>query len=93
MLPFIKIPLYAMSPLHDPLYIEFISRLRHARKEKGWSQKEFGKRLEKKQSYVSKVETCERRLDIIETIQWCQVLEVYLVEVLPPEFRTFFAGK
>ena len=82
-----------MLALHDPLYIEFISRLRHARKDKGLSQKEFGRRLGKKQSYVSKVETCERRLDVIEAFRWCQVLEVSLVEVLPPEFRILVTEK
>ena len=74
-----------MSKAHDPLYIEFVAKLRAARKTKGISQQELGKRIGKEQSFVSKVETCERRLDLIEAARWCAVLDIQLEDVLPSE--------
>jgi transcriptional regulator with XRE-family HTH domain len=73
-----------MSGAHDPQYIEFIARLRSVRKAKGLSQKELGELLNKPQSFVSKVETCERRLDVIEAAEWCVALGIRLEETLPP---------
>ena len=49
------------SGAHDPQYIEFIARLRNARKVNNLSQKRLGNLLNKPQPFVSKVETCERR--------------------------------
>jgi len=69
---------------HDPQYIELIARLRNARKAKKLSQKELGELLNKPQSFVSKVETCERRLDAIETANWCIALGIALEDALPP---------
>lgn len=73
-----------MPGTHDPQYIEFIVRLRNARKAKNLSQKEFGNLINKPQSFVSKVETCERRLDVIETAKWCIALGILLEDALPP---------
>lgn len=39
-------------------------------------------RLNKPQSYVSKVEILERRLDMIELMDWLQILEVELTKFL-----------
>lgn len=76
-----------MSGVHDPLYIEFIARLRHARKERNLSQQQLGDRLGKAQTFISKVETCERRLDVIEAAKWCAVLGLGLEDVLPSEIK------
>jgi transcriptional regulator with XRE-family HTH domain len=73
-----------MTGAHDPQYIELIARLRNARKAKQLSQKEFGDLLDKTQSFVSKVETCERRLDVIEAAKWCIALGISLDDALPP---------
>jgi transcriptional regulator with XRE-family HTH domain len=73
--------------IHNPLYIEFIAQLRRARRAKGLTQETLGALLKKPQAFVSKVETCERRLDVIEAAQWCVVLEIQLKEVLPAELR------
>ena len=74
-----------MPGIHSPLYIEFIAQLRRARRTKGLTQKTLGVLLKKPQAFVSKVETCERRLDLIEAAQWCVVLGIQLKEVLPAE--------
>lgn len=76
-----------MSGAHDPLYIEFIAHLRHARKRKNLSQQQLGERLGKEQTFVSKVETCERRLDVIEAVKWCAALGLCLEDVLPSEIK------
>jgi transcriptional regulator with XRE-family HTH domain len=76
-----------MTAAHDPQYIELIARLRNARKVKKLSQKELGDLLNKPQSFVSKVETCERRIDVIEAAQWCIALGIALEDVLPPSVK------
>lgn len=72
-----------MLSTHNPLYIEFVSKLRAARKAQRISQVSLGKTLKKPQAFVSKVETCERRLDLVEAAEWCLALGVHLNDVLP----------
>lgn len=74
-----------MSGAHDPLYIEFIARLRNTRKRRNLSQRQLGERLGKDQTFISKVETCERRIDVIEAARWCAALDLRLEDVLPSE--------
>lgn len=76
-----------MPAAHKPEYMEFVSRLRSARKAKRLSQRDLGAALGKPQSYVSKVETCERRLDLIETAEWCLALDIQLGDILPQRLR------
>ena len=47
-------------------YQELLNRLRTARLEAGLTQEEVARRLGKNQSFVSRSETCERRIDVIE---------------------------
>lgn len=76
-----------MPTIHAPHYIEFVTRLRNARKAKKITQDELAGLLHKPQSYVSKVETCERRLDVIEAAEWCIVLGITLSDVLPNDLK------
>lgn len=76
-----------MRAAHNPNYIEFIARLRRARKAQGMSQHTLAERLSKPQSFVSKVETCERRIDLIEAAEWCLVLGVSLDQIMPPRLK------
>jgi transcriptional regulator with XRE-family HTH domain len=76
-----------MSAAHKPLYIEFISLLRQTRIWRGLSQRDLGKLLDKPQSFISKVETCERRIDVIEAAEWCAALQIGLEAALPRELR------
>ncbi|MBI2410833.1 MAG: helix-turn-helix transcriptional regulator [Candidatus Kerfeldbacteria bacterium] len=43
-----------------------VQQLQHARKDAGLSQKDAARLLEKTQSYISKVESGQSRIDIIE---------------------------
>lgn len=72
-----------MRAVYDPAYIEFVSRLRTARKSKGYTQYALARLLRKPQSYVSKVETAERRIDVLEAARWCIALGITLDEVIP----------
>ena len=47
-----------------------------ARQDKGLTQLEVAARLSKPQSYVSKYESGERRLDVIEFLEVCEALSV-----------------
>ncbi|HET6453998.1 MAG TPA: helix-turn-helix transcriptional regulator [Armatimonadota bacterium] len=76
-----------MPAANRPEYMEFVARIRCVRKSKGVTQEELSLRLGKPQSFVSKVETCERRLDIIEAAHWCLALGVTLDQVLPAQLR------
>ena len=75
-----------MKTIHDQRYIEVIALLRKARERSGRTQGEIAQMLGRPQSYVSKVETCERRVDVIELFQLCRIINVTLAEVIPAEF-------
>jgi transcriptional regulator with XRE-family HTH domain len=48
----------------------------------GVSQRELARRLDRGHSYVGRIETGDRRLDLPEFIEWCELLEADPVEVL-----------
>jgi len=52
--------------IYSKEYKNVIKKLKEARFEVGLKQEEVAKKLKKHQSYVSKVEMGERRIDIIE---------------------------
>ncbi len=52
------------------------------RKSKGITQQELANRLDRPQSYIAKVETGERRLDVVEFVEWAQALEERSFEVM-----------
>jgi transcriptional regulator with XRE-family HTH domain len=51
---------------HSKRYREFTGKLRSARAESKFSQRDVAKRLQKPPSYVAKIESGERRVDFIE---------------------------
>lgn len=73
-----------MKSARDQRYIEFIAVLRAARLAAGLTQADLARALAKPQSYISKVETCERRIDVVETADWCRALSLTVDSVLPP---------
>ncbi|MBK7950646.1 MAG: helix-turn-helix transcriptional regulator [Deltaproteobacteria bacterium] len=52
--------------LHTQRYRRFLDRLKNARVEAGLTQAEAAAKLKKPQSFVSKCEAGERRVDVIE---------------------------
>jgi len=55
-----------VETLRSKEYAQFVGRLRKARLESGLRQIDVAKKLKRTQSYVSRVEVGEQRLDIIE---------------------------
>lgn len=64
-----------MRSIHDPRYQDLIKKLIELRESKHVTQVELARLLNKPQSYVSKVEILERRLDVIELCDWLKVLD------------------
>lgn len=62
------------ASLHDPRYRRMIAALVEARNESGLTQRDLAKRLKQPPSYVGKAESLQRRLDMIEVIDWVQAL-------------------
>ena len=57
-------------------YAVFLRLLREARDDAGLTQEELGARLGQTQSFVSKCERGERRLDIVEARAFCKALDI-----------------
>jgi transcriptional regulator with XRE-family HTH domain len=63
-----------LRSLHTPQYEKYVAVLVAARSRAGITQQELAKRLGKPQSYVSKYERRERRLDVPEFIAIAQAM-------------------
>lgn len=57
-------------------YARFLAVIVQARKEAGLTQLELASRLGKPQSYISKAERGERRIDVVEFIELADALDV-----------------
>lgn len=66
--------------IHSQEYLLFLKMLRDAREKSGLTQGEVAERLRESQSFVSKCERGERRLDVVELRAWCAALEIPLHE-------------
>ena len=75
-----------MKSIYTDDYINIISVLRAIRINKNITQAEIAKRLNTTQSFVSKVENRERRLDVIELLSWIDALGVSVSDVLPEKY-------
>jgi transcriptional regulator with XRE-family HTH domain len=80
-----------MPSSRRPRYLQFVTLLRRERRRRQVSQQTLAQRLGRPQSFVSKVEGGERRLDVIEAYEWCRALGVHLRDVLPEELRSWVA--
>jgi len=70
--------------VHSPAYKQFLKRLRQARLDAGLTQAQVATRLGKPQSFVSKCEAGERRLDVIEVQQFAELYKRPVYYFLPP---------
>ena len=59
-----------MRSLHSEAYQRFLLRLRRAREQAKLTQVEAARRLGRPQSYISKCESGERRVDIVELMEF-----------------------
>lgn len=49
---------------------------RSAREAQGWSMRELATRIGKPHNFVQRVEECERRLDVVEFVWYCEALSL-----------------
>ena len=61
-------------------YGKLVEMLRALREDAGVTQVELAELLEESQSFVSKSERGERRLDVLELRQWCRALKLDFVK-------------
>lgn len=71
--------MYSLSP---DLYLNMIRLLVQARKNAGVTQVELGRRLGRRQTFISKFELGERRLDVAEFISVSRALGVDPHEII-----------
>jgi transcriptional regulator with XRE-family HTH domain len=67
---------------HTRQYERLLKALRQARREAGLTQLEVAERLGVYASYVSKCESGERRIDVVELAAFCRVYGVGLTPLL-----------
>lgn len=70
------------SSLHSHHYQIFRNLLVSAREKSGLTQIQIAERLGKPQSFISKYERGERRLDLTEFIELADVLEIDVVDFI-----------
>jgi transcriptional regulator with XRE-family HTH domain len=71
-----------VKTLSSPLYRQFLVLMREARDQAGLSQVQLAERLGRPQSFISKYESGERRLDVAEFIEICRALDVSATKLL-----------
>ncbi len=76
-----------MKSFHTQEYADLIEGLIEARKSAGLTQQDVADALGKPQSYVAKIEGCERRLDIGEFVDYARALGYGPTELLKSILR------
>lgn len=59
-----------------------ISLLREKRENVGITQNQLAEKLNVGQTVISKIETCERRLDVIELMSICSAINVSFIDFI-----------
>lgn len=79
-------PLLGVSQVPKSVYSEpyqiFIQILRKEREATELSQEKLALKLGKPQSYVSKIELGERQINLVELQEWCDELEIPLIDFI-----------
>lgn len=58
--------------LHSERYARFLGEIVAMRKRAGLTQRQLAAKLKQRQAYVGKSEVAERRLDVLELLDWCR---------------------
>lgn len=74
-------------------YRLLLDQLSTIRRKQGWSQEYLAVRLGATQSFVSKCERGERRLDVVELRAWCKALGVPFAAFAVQYEQTLAQGK
>ncbi|MCZ6802984.1 MAG: helix-turn-helix transcriptional regulator [Proteobacteria bacterium] len=68
--------------LHSPENVRLVAWLKDQRENQGLTMRDLAKRLDTPHSFIGKVEQGDRRLDVIEYLQYCDALGVSPIEGL-----------
>jgi ribosome-binding protein aMBF1 (putative translation factor) len=68
--------------IHQKRYHTLIALLRAKREAAGVTQTQLSKKLGVNQTVVSKIETCERRIDVIELMDLCNAINISFMEFI-----------
>lgn len=68
--------------IHQKRYHTIIALLRQKREAAGITQIQLAEKLNVSQTVVSKIETCERRLDVVELIDICDAISISYLDFL-----------
>lgn len=68
--------------IFDTRYKMLIEAIKQLRQERGITQRELAKQLNKTHCYVGRIETCERRMDILDLINILRALNLSDSEIL-----------
>ncbi|MDP8163294.1 helix-turn-helix transcriptional regulator [Pasteurella skyensis] len=71
-----------MKTIYKEKYQKIIQYLISTRKKKGITQQQIANKLDKPQSYIAKIERCERKLDILEFIELCEAMNTSPITIL-----------
>lgn len=71
-----------MKTIYHDTYRELIDELIKLRKRANLTQTQVAEKLHKPQSYIAKIENFERKLDILEFVQLCRVIDVKASELI-----------
>lgn len=81
-----------LKSLFSKDYDAFLALLLQTRVRKKVTQVELAQRLQETQSFVSKCERGERRLDVLELRAWCKALGVNFVEFTKELHKALSSG-
>jgi len=76
-----------MKSIYSDDYISIILALRQIRISKNITQNDLAAVLGVRQSFISKIENRERRLDVVEFLSWIDALGITVNDVLPSKYR------
>lgn len=79
--------------IHSTSYLVFLKVLRDTREGAGLTQAQFARKIGETQTFVSKCERGERRIDLIELRTFCRVLGVSLKRFVSAMERAIVRNK
>ena len=71
-----------LSTIHDPRFEAMIKILKDARLKLGITQEELSARLGQHRIFITKVESGDRRLDVVELYELCQALNISIYTLI-----------
>lgn len=74
-----------IKSIYSPQYEYLISRLRKARVESGLKQQVIADKIGRYQSYLSKIEHGDRRIDVLELLELARLYKKDLSYFVPPK--------